>query len=724
MSNHRTNRYPESCSNCKEHVEANQGTLAGPPWKVFCQSCLPFPRVAPAVVALRMAPSGRVLVEPQGHLGGAFRTYREAISGLSRTRKTDAGFVTTCAVEVAAELAARIGDAPGLRVDLGDDVRAAVGALEARNKAELDRAEERLAEVDASLAERGGALYGYQRTGVPWLASRDAALLADEMGLGKTLQALLAAPAGDPILVVCPAVAKGVWVREAARWRPDLKAVALKGRKSFRWPEPGEMVVINYDILPDRLLAPNEGTVLIADEAHALKNPKAKRTRRFRALSEFAQCAGGRTWLLTATPLLNKPPELWSLLKAAGLTDAYGSWTQFCRMFNGVRDQYGYSWGEPTPEAAARLERVQLRRLKQDVLQDLPAKRYQQVGVNNLDATTLRLCDAAEGLLTDGEVSLVLHDSVEFETMSAARAALSKAKIPHLLELVGQYEEAGEPLVVFSAHRAPVEALADRPGWAVITGSTSPEERSRIEDEFQAGRLHGVAGTVQAAGVAITLTAASTAVFVDRLFTPALNHQAEDRIHRIGQDRGVLIIDLVAEHALDERLYDILTDKQSIIDASVNQALRATDYRTMELSTAVSMIASQPDEEDTTEEYERTLELLLNEMEQMEEKKRERTWQSLVRQRCQNRGIRLGRPGKRRAARGPRERWAREALLTLTALDGDRANYKNSAGFSKADTMLGHKMATRAANDGLTPAEWRLAVAMCRKYHRQVGECP
>ena len=143
-----------------------------------------------------------------------------------------------------------------------------------------------------------------------------------------------AAPAGAPILVVCPAVAKPVWAREAARWRPDLRVVALSGRGSFRWPTPGEIVVVNYDLLPPALpAAAPANCVVIADEAHALKSSKAQRTERFRALAESARAAGGRSWLLTATPILNRPPELYALLRAAGCERVIGGWSGLVRAF-------------------------------------------------------------------------------------------------------------------------------------------------------------------------------------------------------------------------------------------------------------------------------------------------------------------------------------------------------------------------------------------------------
>src|SRR5262249_34576709 len=107
--------------------------------------------------------------------------------------------------------------------------------------------------TEARRRAQAAGLYPFQIAGVEWLAGRQRALLADEMGLGKTAQALLALPPGCPALVVCPASLKYNWVEEARRWRPEFTATALEGRGSFRLPRPGEVVAVNYDLLPARL---------------------------------------------------------------------------------------------------------------------------------------------------------------------------------------------------------------------------------------------------------------------------------------------------------------------------------------------------------------------------------------------------------------------------------------------------------------------------------------
>jgi SNF2 family DNA or RNA helicase len=411
------------------------------------------------------------------------------------------------------------------------------------------------------------------------------------------------------MLIVCPNVAKGVWEREIAKWRPDFRSTILSGRGSFRWPKMGEAVIINYDILPDfvseifgseedaeefepslpsaiECTVPN-ATLLIGDEAHYLKEYQSYRTQQFQAISDLVRQKNGRTWLLTATPLLNYPPELWTVFSAAGIAgEAFGSYKKFTALFGGKKGFYGQQvWSDPQPEIVDRIRRVSLRRRRDEVLPDLPTKMWREIRVD-VDRVTKELCDeAVRSFLAQG-VDLRRADCVtqlcrlevpEIGAISRARAALATLKIPVLMSLLAECSAQEEPVIVFSAHRNPIDYVGKHPGWKTITGSTiDPGERTRIEEDFQNGRLLGIAATIQAGGVSITLTRAAHLIFVDRMFTPALNEQAEDRICRIGQKRGCLITDLVADHPLDRRLHEVLTQKQAMVSQSVDAARQRT----------------------------------------------------------------------------------------------------------------------------------------------------
>ncbi len=595
------NNYPGNCSTCGTRVPAMAGEAqkTNGRWIVLCAAHGTAASPAAAVLALVIRvwiAAGRVLCAPASRLNGSFDKYlaatRSAAFVYSKADNAQVGTVDKLPALIDALRAA------GFTPDVAPELIASMQANEARAASDVAAADARAIEVDAKLRAVGKALFPFQGSGVSWLAPRKKALLGDDMGLGKTVQALCAAPVGAPIVVVCPAVAKGVWVREASRFRPDLTPVALSGRGSFRWAQPGEMIIVNYDILPgekaqqkgfpailpaDLATAP-KGTVLIADEAHALKASGTHRTSQFRALRDAALKADGRVWLLTATPVLNRAPELWAVMQAMGAArEVFGSYDNYKRLWNAEDGRYGIVWGRPSAEVATRLQGMMLRRMKHEVLSQLPGKTVRDVEVNGLSAATIKLCNEAlaalESLGVDVTAALTLAEktqnkSLGFEQISKARAALATAKLAAAIEMVEAYEDAGEPVVVFSAHRAPVDVLGAREGWAVITGDTAPEKRTAIENAFQAGQLKGVACTIKAGGVAITLTKACNALFIDEEWTPALNTQAQDRVYRIGQSRGVVITRLVASHALDRRIAALLAEKTEIIGGSVDAASR------------------------------------------------------------------------------------------------------------------------------------------------------
>lgn len=496
----------------------------------------------------------------------------------------------------------------------------------------LHATRDRILKIDEEIFRRTSKrLFPYQHIGAEWLTLRKDGLLADGMGLGKTLQAIAAIPAGAPVLVVCPSAAKYSWESELDKWRPHIPKRVMSGRKSFRWPEPGEIAIINYDILPDihdrekcdgflpavpcpgckeeldvsgpairvtktahkttckgfmkRLPCPgcgpvlhevHPGTVVVGDEAQRLKDRNSNRSRAFFALGQAVRDKDGRRWLLTGTPLENNPLELWTVLQAAGLAEqAFGGWAEFKEIFKATRKTHGfggYDFGIPDEkDMRERLRRVSLRRVKSEVLSELPPKLYQTLKVD-LKKETLRQVDVflkkAGGLAR--VIELLSLPKIPFDQISQVRALLAAAKIPAMLEYVEMKEEEEDPFLVFSAHRAPIDLLAARPGWNVITGETKDKDRRPIVEAFQAGKLKGLGIMIRAGGTAITLTRAATSLFVDRDWNPKASEQAEDRIHRIGQTRGVMIVDLIAKHPLDERVWELIHEKEKMFDATVN----------------------------------------------------------------------------------------------------------------------------------------------------------
>ncbi|MCA9367210.1 hypothetical protein KC887_03010 [Candidatus Kaiserbacteria bacterium] len=407
----------------------------------------------------------------------------------------------------------------------------------------------------------------------------------------NTVQVLLSLPVDRGTLVVAPKAVLSNWRAECRRWRPDISPVIATGDE-LPVPGPRELVIVNYDNPKFRDFSGDinafKGITLVADEAHLLKGSPYRETvdsktgkikksgvLRVSAFMRFRDVAG-QVWGLTGTPLANKPIDLWGVLSSLDMNkDVFGSWGGFTRCFNGYKGRFGWTFGGPTADVPERMRRVMIRRTKSEVLPELPGKVYTDLEVE-LSPELIADLD----ILSDewGDYIAETQELPDFAEFSQVRAKLASDRIPAMLEQVELFEEQETPLVVFSAHRAPIDTLGKRKGWEVITGSTSTEERGRIVEAFQRGELKGVGLTIAAGGVGLTLTAASYMLFVDLAWRPSDNAQAEDRICRIGQKaKSCNIIRMVSTHPLDKHVHALLKYKQQLIFDSIENLVKVDD---------------------------------------------------------------------------------------------------------------------------------------------------
>lgn len=444
-------------------------------------------------------------------------------------------------------------------------------------------------------------LYDYQKEGADFLYAKSAALLGDEMGTGKTVQALCALPSKARVLIVCPSTVKFNWVKEANTWRPDYRvtvlsasktqtdyeATILVGKEKFRVPEENEIFILNREILPDFLLPKKkEGmqfpvcdleedflkklreVYIIVDEAHKFKGTKTAAHKKMKTLSRNSRS----TWALTGTPLLNRPEDLWGVLSACNMEkivfNRYGisPYDLFFQSFGGYQDRFGTKFTGPSSELPSLISRVRLARKRKDVLPQLPNKIYTNILVS-LDgkdgSVIMKEMDELEK-----KYNKILNENAlpPLTQFSRIRANIALNRIPAMLEYVEECEEQEVPIVVFSAHRSPIDILSTREGWAVIHGGISQSDRQKVVDAFQAGKLKGIGLTLDSGAEGITLTRAWKCLFVDLDWVPATNQQAEDRVCRIGQTSNkVEIVRFVANHPLDARLFKLLTEKEKLI---------------------------------------------------------------------------------------------------------------------------------------------------------------
>ena len=428
-------------------------------------------------------------------------------------------------------------------------------------------------ETDAlDLPPLGGELMPFQAAGVRYVLRRRRAFIADEQGLGKTVQALAAIEAEQayPAIVICPASLKLNWEREAGRWLPKRSTVVVSGRKAVD-VQGVDIVIVNYDVVGPhaRRLAALRSRALVLDESHYCKNPQAQRTK---AVAELAGALRADALLLalTGTPLVNRPKELVPQLRILGRLGAFGSGAELERRFGAGTERERLHW---------HLRRTcYVRRLKKDVLPQLPAKRR---AVVPFDLSNEREYRHAERDLR-AWISERFGSSEELKSrVDSAMRAEALVKVNALRQLVGvgklhaahawihDFLASGEKLVVFAAHRAVQRDLMERfPAAAHILGDDTPAERDAQVQRFQSDPdVQLCVCSLRVAAHGFTLTAASDVAFLELGWTPAEHDQAEDRAHRIGQTDSVTGWYLLAADTIDERMAALIDSKREVVGA-------------------------------------------------------------------------------------------------------------------------------------------------------------
>ena len=391
-------------------------------------------------------------------------------------------------------------------------------------------------------------LRSYQLFGAKYILTRQRALLGDEMGLGKTVQAIavmadLYARGRRQLLVVCPAGVLVNWCREIPQ-HSLLPVHRLYGddreEQLLRWQEEGGVGVTTYETLQRLDFSGLPALhLLVADEAHYVKNPQAQRTRALMALAERAE----GLLFMTGTPLENRVEEMCVLL---GFLDPQTA--------GRARELAGLVGAPPFREA---ISPVYLRRKREDVLTELP------------DLTeTADWCD-----MTAPERAAYRRAVLEGNFMAMRRAAWTaeqSSKAERLLELCEEAGEDGRKVLVFTFFRDVqdrVQQLLGERCLPPINGSVTPGERQEILDRFAAAP----AGTalccqVTAGGVGLNIQAASVVIFCEPQLKPSTESQAISRAYRMGQTQNVLVHRLLNTDSIDERILELLEQKQELFD--------------------------------------------------------------------------------------------------------------------------------------------------------------
>ncbi len=441
-------------------------------------------------------------------------------------------------------------------------------------------------DADLPPLELGGELHPFQRAGVRYALQRRRTFIADEQGLGKTIQALAAIEAADafPAAVICPASVKLNWERETNTWLPDRRVAVIDGRTDTGWPavaDGAEIVVLNYDILEhhlDKLLAKGLRT-LVLDESHYVKNARAQRTKAALELANKMPEDALRL-ALTGTPVLNRPEELVSQLRAIGRLGDFGSGARLSRRFRDAGSDDRLHWNLRA--------HCYVRRTKDQVLPQLPSKRHDTVPVplSNEDEYRLAEQDVVAWLQTlpldlktlDAKVAAALR-SEQLVRLNNLRQLAASGKLPTALSWISDFLESGEPLVVFAEHVAVQRAVLEHfPDSAHILGADSSVRRQDAVDRFQdENGPQLIVCSLKAASQGITLTRASNVAFLELDWTPARHDQAEDRLHRIGQESAVTAWYLLAPDTIDTTMGSVLDRKRAVINAVTDGRVEADE---------------------------------------------------------------------------------------------------------------------------------------------------
>ena len=566
-------------------------------------------------------------------------------------------------------------------------------------------------QTDAAIeipAPEGLSYLPYQRAGIAYAAARTGVLIADEMGLGKTIQAIGLANTDSTlqsILIICPASLRLNWLREWCKWDVHGRQAGIANGKL---PQTN-VVIVNYDILKKHIvqLRTRSWDLLVVDEAHYAKNPKAQRTQLLLGKKDrdpakaIPALTARRRVFLTGTPILNKPIEAWSLVNSLAPNE-FSSWAHYAKRYcDGHKTQYG--WDVTGASNLLELQdhlraSIMVRRLKKDVLTELPPKRRQLLEFSGeteaVEREQLAYTHSQERLeVLRAAVQLAKAQSDEeydravqalregagaaFTEMAKLRHATALAKVPYVIEHLTDALEGGK-VITFAHHKDVIAQIVEAfPGCVSITGDTPMATRQAAVDRFQTDPTCTlIVGNLQAMGVGLTLTASAHVVFAELDWVPGVMSQAEDRAHRIGQLESVLVQHLVLEGSLDAVMAKRLMAKQEVID-------RALDERERTEVAGEPILPTPPKEEAATE--------------------------SISRRKVIEEAITITAEQIAAVHRG----------LQMLAGLCDGAHKLDGAGFSRIDVRIGHSL---AQSEKLTARQAVLGQKLVRKYKRQLPQ--
>ena len=424
-------------------------------------------------------------------------------------------------------------------------------------------------------------LLEHQKEAVKTLCENKKYILADDLGLGKTMTTIVASIESNSkkILVICPASLKINWKREI-EFHTNKKVSIVEGKK---W-EDGDYVIVNYDILKNfhslekdtESIIRNSGfDLIIVDEAHAICNKQAQRTK---LVNDIAMITD-KVWLLTGTPVTSRPINYFNLLNLVDCNVAQNWMAYVKRYCNGYQFRAGnrkiwnVSGASNLEELYERTKPFVLRRLKNDVL-DLPEKIITPVYMRLRSKEYEDVMGEYYEWYDKGGESDSL--TMQFSKIAKVRQIIANEKVTQTIELCENILDQDKKVIIFCNFTDSLNAIYNhfKKVAVKLDGSTPKGERQDAVDKFQTDdKVKVFVGNIKAAGVGLTLTAAETVIMNDLSFLPSDHSQAEDRAYRYGQKNTVVVYYPLFENTIEGIIYDILDKKKRIINTVMGDTM-------------------------------------------------------------------------------------------------------------------------------------------------------
>lgn len=453
-------------------------------------------------------------------------------------------------------------------------------------------------------------LRDYQKHGFKWMKTLASygfgGILADDMGLGKTLQSITFVLSElenirnkkHPVLIICPSSLTYNWLSELMKFSPDVQAIVMDGNKTERFKiqkdvKDFDVIITSYPLLRRDInwFEKQVFHTIFFDEAQAFKNPVTQTARAVKKIQADYRFA------LTGTPVENSLEELWSIFHVV-----------FPELFQGLKE-YSHL---PRKTIARRIRPFLLRRLKQDVLLELPKK---------LDSTESVELLPEQKKLYAAYLAKLRHDTLKHldkDTLRKNRIKIlagltrlrqicchpalfvdgykgSSAKFEQLIQIVEESKFAGRRVLIFSQFTKMLQLIGKELtlqgiSFFYLDGQTPSEERVELCNRYNAGERNFFLISLKAGGTGLNLTGADTVILYDIWWNPAVENQAADRAHRIGQTNVVQVIKLIARGTIEEKMYELQEKKRHLIEEIIDSKDNTTSTLTEEDIREILMI--------------------------------------------------------------------------------------------------------------------------------------